>query len=124
MTDFAVGDRVTLAGVPGKVNYINDGESFGTVDVRLDAYGRTIEYVPVALLARAPEPLKVGDVLTADSPEPPIGAVILDSDGHAWSHTGDGESGWRPPKGCEWVSDAWAFIAGDRMPATLIHLPA
>lgn len=118
---FGIGDHVTLAGHPGRVaNTYGNPASPGAADVRLAGYAVATRHVPVALLAHAPEPLRVGDVLDADSPEPPAGVVIVGREGVAWAHRGSIYA-WRPTHMYE--PDDWSFITRCQMPATVVHVP-
>lgn len=64
--------------------------------------------------------LCVGDVLTADDPEPPVGTVVEDKDGNTlvheivtgWNIEGSEASGWM----------AWVAFVGEREPLTVVKV--
>jgi hypothetical protein len=91
---FEEGDRVTVAGLPGVVTYINGN---GSLDIEFDDNdGYYTDYVPTSIVEKIVEPLKVGDSLTAAAVVradfKPGTVVVGDGNGIAYLRTPDN---WR-----------------------------
>lgn len=88
MTDIKPGDRVhveydgTVEEIVGTVEEIV-GYSGGFQLVLRQSNGLTVR-VPTDWCTLIASPLRVGDILDADAAEPPVGTVVIDSEGDPW----------------------------------------
>jgi hypothetical protein len=83
---FEKGDRVTVAGLPGVVSYINGN---GSLDIEFDDNeGYYTDYVPASIVEKIVEPLKVGDTIEGEDAYAalPLGAVLTDTHDDTTGH--------------------------------------
>jgi hypothetical protein len=113
---FKVGTRI-------RVTYVGDYVG-GSVAQNLSDDGDLYLIPKDAEIEILPDPLKVGDILNGDSPEPPMGTVLLDQWGFPWQ---------RPPLQSHWRSYAytenytWSKDSLhqnlERTPLTVLYVP-
>lgn len=116
MSKFKEGDRVTVAGLPGEVSFVNGD---GSLDIDFDGGEHVAYYIPASIVEKIVEPVKVGDVIEgADAfAALPVGAVVRDPSHYRNSlhfRTADGWAG----------DDGDSHDASDlTSPRTLVYLP-
>ena len=115
-SDFKQGDRVRVE-FDGTVGGFLPS---GRVTVRGD--DRSTAYADAAVLTKYDPPVKVGDVLTDEDAEPPVGTIVLTGavDPSAWQL--GAEDVWHPSN-TEWLPDYWHFVGAQHGGATVAYLP-